>query len=61
LTNEGIDYLRQYLALPEDIVPATLKKVVSAAPQGDNDRKSKSTGPGGEFNPEFEKKDGYRR
>lgn len=25
LTNEGIEYLRQYLALPADIVPATLK------------------------------------
>jgi small subunit ribosomal protein S10e len=26
LTNEGIDYLRTYLALPADIVPATLKQ-----------------------------------
>jgi len=26
LTNEGIEYLRVYLHLPEDIVPATLKK-----------------------------------
>ncbi len=25
LTNEGIEYLRQYLSLPADIVPATLK------------------------------------
>lgn len=25
LTNTGIEYLRQYLALPADIVPATLK------------------------------------
>jgi small subunit ribosomal protein S10e len=28
LTNEGIEYLRAYLALPEEIVPATLKKVI---------------------------------
>lgn len=31
LTNSGIEYLRQYLALPADIVPATLK--ASAAPR----------------------------
>jgi small subunit ribosomal protein S10e len=35
LTNEGIDYLRAYLALPEEIVPATLKKAaVAAKPTG---------------------------
>lgn len=63
LTNEGINYLRQLLALPEDIVPATLKKLASAAgtkPAAVGD-KGKSTGPG-DFNPEFQKtaKDGYR-
>jgi hypothetical protein len=26
LTNKGIDYLREYLNLPAEIVPATLKK-----------------------------------
>jgi hypothetical protein len=26
LTDEGIEYLREYLNLPSDIVPATLKK-----------------------------------
>lgn len=26
LTNEGIEYLREYLSLPAEIVPATLKK-----------------------------------
>lgn len=26
LTNKGIDYLREYLNLPSEIVPATLKK-----------------------------------
>jgi len=64
LTNEGIEYLRQYLALPADIVPATLKKPVTAAatPSGRPERgeKGKNAGPGGEFNPEFQKKDGYR-
>ena len=29
LTNEGIEYLRAYLALPEEIVPATLKAAAS--------------------------------
>lgn len=31
LTNEGIEYLREYLALPADIVPATLKKAAPKA------------------------------
>jgi small subunit ribosomal protein S10e len=67
LTNEGIEYLREYLALPDEIVPATLKKVATATPTGvkDNNSKAKSAGPGGDFNPEFQKdrgnKDGYRR
>ena len=26
LTDKGIDYLREYLGLPQDVVPATLKK-----------------------------------
>ena len=68
LTNEGIEYLRQYLGLPADIVPATLKKA-AAAPRVEGGRperggKGKSAGPGGEFNPEFQKdsgnKEGYR-
>ena len=61
LTNEGIEYLREYLALPADIVPATLKRATVAAPEGGRmGGKGKSAGPGGDFNPEFEKKDGYR-
>ena len=67
LTNEGIEYLRQYLALPEEIVPATLKKVaVPTRPTGrpEGDFKGKG-GPGGEFNPEFQgrggSREGYRR
>ena len=64
LTNEGIEYLREYLALPADIVPATLKKATAAAavPSGRPERgeKGKNVGPGGEFKPDYQKKDGYR-
>mgnify|MGYP001197980051 CR=1 FL=1 len=31
LTNEGIEYLREYLHLPPEIIPATLKKQLSEA------------------------------
>ncbi len=34
LTPEGITYLRQYLALPEDVVPATLKAPATARTAG---------------------------
>ena len=35
LTDEGIEYLREYLHLPEDAVPNTLKKTTrSTAPPG---------------------------
>lgn len=34
LTPEGIDYLREYLHLPAEIVPATHKKVVRAQRPG---------------------------
>ena len=64
LTNEGIEFLREYLALPADVVPATLKKAAGAAavvPSGRPERgDKKSAGPGGAFKPEFQKKDGYR-
>lgn len=61
LTNEGIDFLRGFLHLPDEIVPATLKKQAAiptrpAAPgnfgRGRFD-KEKSVGPSAEFNPEF--------
>jgi small subunit ribosomal protein S10e len=60
LTNEGIEYLRQYLALPAEIVPATLRKAAASAPAKSED-KAKTAAPG-DFNPEFskEKKEGYR-
>ena len=32
LTDEGIEYLREYLHLPAEIVPSTLKKLTAARP-----------------------------
>lgn len=68
LTEAGIQYLRDYLHLPADIVPATYKKVARpasrpGAPQRGGDRRSgeegeyrrrekKEDAPGG-FKPEF--------
>jgi small subunit ribosomal protein S10e len=64
LTNEGIEFLREYLAIPADVVPATLKKAAGAAavPSGRPERgeKGKHAGHGSEFKPEYQKKDGYR-
>lgn len=47
MTNEGIDYLRQYLHLPTEIVPSTLKRTARsdaarprAAPRGGDGQKS---------------------
>ncbi|KAI9471698.1 hypothetical protein LPJ78_000628 [Coemansia sp. RSA 989] len=53
ITDEGIAYLREYLNLPQDVVPATFKKVARpAAP-----RFGRSERPGG-----FRRDDGgYRR
>ncbi len=56
LTAEGITYLRQYLGLPEDIVPATLKITAAPSvvrPSRFEGEKSKSAGPDGDFNPSF--------
>eukprot|EP00742_Colponemidia_sp_Colp-10_P000071 GILJ01000078.1.p1 GENE.GILJ01000078.1~~GILJ01000078.1.p1 ORF type:complete len:210 (-),score=27.83 GILJ01000078.1:364-927(-) len=60
LTNEGIEYLREYLHLPTEIVPATLKKQASrpARPTGagyGRDREGRDRD-GGE-----RRDDGYRR
>ena len=41
LTNEGIQYLREYLHLPPEIVPATLKK--PSKPDAARAKKSKQT------------------
>ena len=72
LTNEGIEYLRSYLALPSDAIPATLKApAVASKPtalpseEQRGERKGKG-GPGGDFKPSFERgerggnRDGYR-
>ncbi|KAI7906463.1 Plectin/S10 domain-containing protein [Cokeromyces recurvatus] len=67
LTDEGIDYLREYLHLPQEIVPATLKKTVRPAaprrnfggdrenrgPRGDRDNYRRKEGASGDFKPEF--------
>ncbi|CAO3657827.1 unnamed protein product [Umbelopsis vinacea] len=64
LTNEGIDYLREFLNLPTEIVPATLKKAARPAaprraaegprgPRGDRDDYRRKEGASGEFKPEF--------
>ncbi|SAM08866.1 hypothetical protein [Absidia glauca] len=67
LTDEGIDYLREYLNLPTEIVPATLKKAARpAAPRrafgegregprrgGDRDDYRRKEGATGDFKPEF--------
>merc|ERR1711924_505989 len=59
LTNEGIEYLREYLHLPSEIVPATLKQSLrrpAARPEGgDGERRGGKGGWGGG------KGDGYRR
>lgn len=66
LTPEGIDYLREYLALPADVVPATLR-VPAAAPKPEGQErtyKDKNAGPGADFKPEFQRekpaREGYR-
>ncbi|CEG77028.1 Putative 30S ribosomal protein S10e [Rhizopus microsporus] len=68
LTDEGIDYLREYLHLPQEIVPATLKKTArpasaprrpfggdreGRAPRGDRDSYRRKEGASGDFKPEF--------
>lgn len=47
LTNEGIVYLREYLHLPEEIVPATLKKGRTAPRSGDRAEPRSDAGRGG--------------
>ena len=69
LTNEGIEYLRDYLHLPDEVVPLTLKKTKVAPrsysrPQGEGGRgrggdrpprgtDEKKLGPQGDFKPDF--------
>merc|ERR1719348_392961 len=65
LTNEGIEYLRDYLHLPPEIVPATLRKAVKPAETagkswsgpggqgGSGDARMDKGGAGDNFKPEF--------
>ena len=58
LTNEGIQYLREYLHLPSDVVPATLKRPTftrTAMPRG-----KPGSGPSGS-GPRDEDRDAYRK
>lgn len=57
LTEEGIEYLREYLHLPQDIVPKTHKKQNISRPRGGNDGQefdaSKEGGVGQDFKPNY--------
>eukprot|EP00242_Pyramimonas_sp_CCMP2087_P006224 CAMPEP_0198203460 /NCGR_PEP_ID=MMETSP1445-20131203/6756_1 /TAXON_ID=36898 /ORGANISM="Pyramimonas sp., Strain CCMP2087" /LENGTH=174 /DNA_ID=CAMNT_0043874877 /DNA_START=239 /DNA_END=763 /DNA_ORIENTATION=+ len=62
LTNEGIEYLREYLSLPAEIVPATLKKSTrplnrTPGPEGGRDGPPRGDRPPGRFGGDRE---GYR-
>merc|ERR1712188_10586 len=61
LTNEGIQYLRDYLHLPPEIVPATLRK--AAKPGGDRagNWNKDQRGPGGPPRGDGGDRDAYRR
>eukprot|EP00211_Chloroparvula_japonica_P009641 CAMPEP_0119130684 /NCGR_PEP_ID=MMETSP1310-20130426/8419_1 /TAXON_ID=464262 /ORGANISM="Genus nov. species nov., Strain RCC2339" /LENGTH=171 /DNA_ID=CAMNT_0007121211 /DNA_START=58 /DNA_END=573 /DNA_ORIENTATION=+ len=77
LTNEGIEYLRDYLSIAEDVVPNTLKKKPAAPRSGGASRGGYSRGgddrrrgyddkkaggaPGGSFEPSFRSEGGYGR
>eukprot|EP00798_Chlamydomonas_sp_ICE-L_P011381 gene11381-12081_t len=62
LTDKGIDYLREYLNLPDEIVPATLKK--STRPLERGPPRAERSGPprrfGGEEGGRDGGRDGYR-
>lgn len=59
LTDKGIEFLREYLALPAEIVPATLKKTTRAIGE-----RPRPAGPGGDMGGDrprrFEGREGYR-
>jgi len=70
LTEEGINYLRTYLAIPEDIVPETVAKAQnkSSPNRFSYEDKAKQQVPGGGFSPEYgsgggdrKPRDGYRQ
>lgn len=57
LTDEGVEYLRNFLHLPADIIPATHKQIKSsrlqAAEQEMSQEQRKDQGPGRNFRPSF--------
>lgn len=57
LTDEGVEYLRNYLHLPADIIPATHKQSKSTrlqvAEQEMSQEQGKDQGPGRGFRPSF--------
>ena len=60
LNDEGIEYLREYLHLPEDMVPSTLKKAAATRPPppgrpGAEGADGRPRGP-----PRFGDREGYR-
>mmetsp|Transcript_2297 Transcript_2297/g.1636 ORF Transcript_2297/g.1636 Transcript_2297/m.1636 type:complete len:132 (-) Transcript_2297:68-463(-) len=62
LTPEGIDYLRKYLALPSEVVPATVARAVVRKPEVRPERPKREAG---DFKPEYQKRErpareGYR-
>merc|ERR1712159_461023 len=61
LTNEGIEYLREYLHLPAEIVPATLKKTSRPAARGIARDERGGGGKGGFDGGKGGRDDGYRR
>lgn len=56
LTPAGVEYLREYLGLPAEIVPATMRKAAVAPKAIEAEKKATPA----EFSPEFKGKDGYR-
>merc|ERR1712072_892019 len=47
LTNEGIQYLRDFLHLPPEIVPSTLRKAAKASDSRPYNQRDQRGGPGG--------------
>ncbi|MBA0582754.1 hypothetical protein Gorai_024887, partial [Gossypium raimondii] len=63
LTNDGIEFLRTYLNLPSEIVPATLKKQTrpgGGRPMGPSDSRPRGPPRFGDGERRFGDRDGYR-
>merc|ERR1711973_210211 len=61
LTNEGIEYLRDYLHLPPEIVPATLRKATKPPGESRFSQRDQRGGPGGPPRDRDGDRDTYRR